>query len=716
MRNKLRRLLKHPVAGMLAMTVVFGAGGTPFNVYRDHSGYAVAADTNDSDAIVDFDPATGVLTIGGNITRIELPNDQRYAVKKVVAMEGTVFPEDCYYLMRFPNCETFDLANADTSKVKRMEAMFWECKKAVTIDMTGWNTSNVTNMKNMFHHCDSVKDLDVSSFDTSKVTNMVQLFEYCISLQRIDLSNWDTSSVTDMTYLFNSCYKLTDIKLNGFDTSNVRSMDFMFRDCWELKAVDVSSFDTSSTETMFGMFSGCKDLEQIDVSNFNTSNVIRMDDLFAFCDSLRAIDVTNFDTSNCRLMSGVFKGCSLLKSIDLSNFDTSAATTLGGLFSGCLSLKQLDLSKFDTSNCTAMYGMFENCVNLTELDLSSFDTSSVKLMSTMFKDCTQLREIDLSSFRTDSLTLTAEMFEGCNALVSLDLSGFDMSSISEGIQYGDYKGSTDMFNGALGSCKSLVLGENFGDITEKMKLPNNKTGWANANEPSKCISGDKDYAVIQNEGRNEYCPVVETTTTVPATTTTTTTSKPMTTTTTTTTTTEADTTTAATTSTVPLSVTLYGDFNLDNKVDAVDASMMNRYMEDPENNPASEQSLINGDVYKPGTGLTPEDSEIVLMYYAKLITELPTDKFPVRATSAPPVPSTVSVTTAAASSESSLPGDANDDGKVNVADAVAVLQYIANKEKYPLTASGIAGADCDGVKGITGGDAIYIQKLDAGII
>ena len=60
-------------------------------------------------------------------------------------------------------------------------------------------------------------------------------------------------------------------------------------------------------------------------------------------------------------------------------------------------------------------------------------------------------------------------------------------------------------------------------------------------------------------------------------------------------------------------------------------------------------------------------------------------------------------------------GDANCDGKVTVADAVAVLQYIANKQKYPLTADGIANADIDGAEGITGGDATMIQKIDAGL-
>jgi hypothetical protein len=61
-------------------------------------------------------------------------------------------------------------------------------------------------------------------------------------------------------------------------------------------------------------------------------------------------------------------------------------------------------------------------------------------------------------------------------------------------------------------------------------------------------------------------------------------------------------------------------------------------------------------------------------------------------------------------------GDTNADGKVNVADAVAVLQYIANAEKYPLTAQAKFNADIDGEEGITGGDAKAIQMIDAGIV
>ncbi len=61
-------------------------------------------------------------------------------------------------------------------------------------------------------------------------------------------------------------------------------------------------------------------------------------------------------------------------------------------------------------------------------------------------------------------------------------------------------------------------------------------------------------------------------------------------------------------------------------------------------------------------------------------------------------------------------GDANCDGRINVADAVAVLQYVANQKKYDLGEQGILNADIDGSIGITGTDARVIQMIDASLI
>lgn len=61
-------------------------------------------------------------------------------------------------------------------------------------------------------------------------------------------------------------------------------------------------------------------------------------------------------------------------------------------------------------------------------------------------------------------------------------------------------------------------------------------------------------------------------------------------------------------------------------------------------------------------------------------------------------------------------GDANCDGKVEIADATLILQFLTNKDEYGLTAQGMANADvCGNKDGVTAQDALVIQQVDAGI-
>ncbi len=63
-----------------------------------------------------------------------------------------------------------------------------------------------------------------------------------------------------------------------------------------------------------------------------------------------------------------------------------------------------------------------------------------------------------------------------------------------------------------------------------------------------------------------------------------------------------------------------------------------------------------------------------------------------------------------------LYGDANCDGKVEIADATLILQYLTNKDEYKLTDQGMINADVIGNKdGVTAQDALTIQQVDAGI-
>ena len=99
--------------------------------------------------------------------------------------------------------ESIDFYNFNTSKVKNMKFMFFQCTSLKKIDLSGFDTSNVTNMWSMFGYCNSLKTLDLSSFDTSKTENMESMFYGCISLSSLpEISKWNTSNVKNMSNMF----------------------------------------------------------------------------------------------------------------------------------------------------------------------------------------------------------------------------------------------------------------------------------------------------------------------------------------------------------------------------------------------------------------------------------------------------------------------------------------------------------------------------------
>ena len=73
-------------------------------------------------------------------------------------------------------------------------------------------------------------------------------------------------------------------------------------------------------------------------------------------------------------------------------------------------------------------------------------------------------------------------------------------------------------------------------------------------------------------------------------------------------------------------------------------------------------------------------------------------------------------TTAPETLKPTLYGDANCDGVLTIADAAAIFQYLANPDKYSLSAQGKKNSDVDGKSGITVSDALTIQLYDAKLI
>ena len=74
----------------------------------------------------------------------------------------------------------------------------------------------------------------------------------------------------------------------------------------------------------------------------------------------------------------------------------------------------------------------------------------------------------------------------------------------------------------------------------------------------------------------------------------------------------------------------------------------------------------------------------------------------------------VSTTSSTSTPSNVVWGDADDNGSVSIADIVAVLQYVANKQKYPLDDAAVYRCDVyNHGDGLSANDAFYIQMFDA---
>ena len=199
----------------------------------------------------------------------------------------------------------------NTSEVKDMSSMFYDCQALTSIDLKHFNTKNVTDMSWMFCDCVALTSLDLKNFDTKKVTDMSWMFYGCAALTSIDLKNFDTKKVAKMGSMFAGCAALTSINLKNVNTKKVTDMSWMFYDCAALTSIDLKSFNTKNVADMAVMFRGCSALNSLDLQHFNTKNVTDMSLMFFDCAALTTIYCNT--TWQCRASEKMFAGCTKLK-------------------------------------------------------------------------------------------------------------------------------------------------------------------------------------------------------------------------------------------------------------------------------------------------------------------------------------------------------------------------------------------------------------------
>ena len=225
-----------------------------------------------------------------------------------------------------------------------------------------------TTTAKWFYCCEALKQIEgLEYLNTSEVKDMGYMFYDCKALTSLNLKNFNTQNVTNMKGMFSSCEALTSLDLKSFNTQNVTDMSSMFYGCWALTSLDLKNFNTQNVTDMSFMFNGCSALTSLDLKNFNTQNVTDMSNMFAICLALTSVDLQHFNTQNVTNMDGMFFSCEALTSLDLQHFNTQNVTNMRGMLSGCLALTTLNLQHFNTQKVTDMSWMFFACPALTTI-------------------------------------------------------------------------------------------------------------------------------------------------------------------------------------------------------------------------------------------------------------------------------------------------------------------------------------------------------------
>ena len=475
-------------AVMLSLSLMTAGAGLT-SVTENHLFSENSLTVHAADGYVDFDEATGTLTLHGNITSniitdvpvitdsqkdtidvdghpyevytdISTYNFDKRNVRKIIAAPDAVLPENCSSLLstyskytisslpryqlpdaekpkasyedrnyyRWKNLELIDLSAADMSKVKKVYNMF-EGSSNITIKMNNGNLSNVTSLNGILHNCSEGINLDLSGATFSS-SGLKEAFSNYIGLKSINLSKSNTSNITDMSSMFSGCSSLTSINMTGMNTSNVTDMSSMFSGCSSLTSINMTGINTSNVTDMHSMFSGCSSLTSINMTGINTSNVTDMSELFKDCSSLNLLNISEFDTFKVEKMNSMFENCSALNKLDLDKFNTYYVSNMSRMFAGCTNLSTLKISGFDTHNVVSMSNMFDGCSALNSIDTGSFNTEKVTSMDQMFNNCKLLSSLDLRNFKTSSLTTTDSMFSGCSVITNIDLGSFDTKKLT----------------------------------------------------------------------------------------------------------------------------------------------------------------------------------------------------------------------------------------------------------------------------------------------
>jgi surface protein len=283
------------------------------------------------------------------------------------------------------------------------------------------------------------------------------------------IENLNSSNVRDMSYMFASCESMESVNLSNMETYRVSNMSNMFKDCKRITTIYVGDYwNTENVLNNEGIFEGCSSLIGYRGTSYNVSNI---DKTYAVVDGgaecpgylspmPRGYALFDEATGTLTFKYGVmpkrayydateknyiYRADRIARGYTVSTYwhhnkiknvvfeeSFSAArpkSTAEWFFNNTTITSIVGLEYLNTSEVEDMGCMFYNCSGLKDLDVSHFNTSNVRSMDCLFYGCSNLTSLDVSKFKTDSVITTNAMFYNCKALTHLDVSHFATQNV-----------------------------------------------------------------------------------------------------------------------------------------------------------------------------------------------------------------------------------------------------------------------------------------------
>lgn len=331
-----------------------------------------------------------------------------------------------YYMVSLADIQGLEYLN--TSEVKVMNSMFYNCRSLTTLDLSSLDTQKTTDFGAMFRGCSGLKDLNLFSVSAANRISFNWMFGGCTSLEVLDLSHFNTAQVYNMTNMFNNCTNLKTIYVgDGWDASGVADQP-IFTGCTSLVGGAGTAYDPAHVDKTYAIVDGGADNPGY-LTYLGAYAVFNEETLTFYYDGKRNEKVgTVYNLPVADEIPG-YNAYAFTKAVFDASFANARPTSTRKWFIGCASMTEIEgLKNLNTSEVTDMNCMFAGCSSLTTLDLSHFNTAKVTDMNDMFNICTSLKVIYVGDgWSTEALLNNDILFYGCVALVGGEGTEYDVN-------------------------------------------------------------------------------------------------------------------------------------------------------------------------------------------------------------------------------------------------------------------------------------------------